>query len=97
VTVWLALSDFVKEIKGSSAHHINHGAIKYPLAFVWQGGYGVFSFGGKQLDDAIAYVLNQKEHHARGTLNPALEHEDRDDNQPQIWRRRCRHTLLPNP
>ncbi len=82
----LALSDFLKEIKGSSSHHINHGAIKYPLTFAWQGGYGVFSLGGKQLDDAIAYVLNQKEHHARGTLIPALEQEDRDDDQPQIWR-----------
>lgn len=82
----LALSDFVKEIKGSSSHHINHGTIKYPLTFAWQGGYGVFSLGGKQLDDAIAYVLNQKEHHARGTLIPALEQADRDDDQPQIWR-----------
>lgn len=82
----MALSEFVKEIKGSSSHHINHGTIKYPLTFSWQGGYGVFSLSGKQLDDAIAYVLHQKEHHAQGTLIPALEHEERDEDRPQLWR-----------
>lgn len=82
----LALSEFLKEIKGSSSHHINHGAVKYPLTFIWQGGYGVFSLSSKQLQDAITYVLNQKEHHAQGTLIPALEREERDDAPPQIWR-----------
>jgi len=82
----LALSEFVKEIKGSSSHHINHGLIKYPITFSWQGGYGVFSLSSKQLDDAIAYVLHQKEHHAQGTLIPALEHEERDEDRPQLWR-----------
>lgn len=81
----MALSEFIKEIKGSSSHHINHGTVKYPLTFTWQSGYGVFSLGGKQLDDAIAYVLNQKEHHAQGTLIPALEHEEREDVPVQIW------------
>jgi putative transposase len=29
----------------------------------WQNEYGVFSLGGKQLETAIVYVHNQKEHH----------------------------------
>lgn len=82
----MALAEFMKRIKGSSAHHINHGVIQYPCTFAWQGGYGVFSLGRKQLDDAIAYVLNQKAHHAQGTLIPSLEQQDQDDHRPQMWR-----------
>jgi len=81
----LAVADFVKGIKGSSAHHINHGLVRYPLTFGWQGGYGVFSLGRKQLDDAVSYVLRQKEHHAQGTVIAALEEQSQDDDGPDVW------------
>jgi len=80
-----SIAEFVKGIKGSSAHHINHGLIRYPLTFGWQGGYGVFSLGRKQLDDAVSYVLRQKEHHAKGTLIAALEEQSPDDDPPSVW------------
>ncbi|NJR76788.1 MAG: IS200/IS605 family transposase, partial [Scytonema sp. CRU_2_7] len=40
----LSISDFVQNIKGSSAHHLNH---IYPSqdVFAWQRGYGIFSLG----------------------------------------------------
>ncbi|MGK7923946.1 MAG: IS200/IS605 family transposase [Spirulina sp.] len=68
----LAIAEFVKKIKGSSSRFLNN--ITNPsLQFAWQEGYGVFSLGGKQLDRAINYVQNQKEHHAKKTAIASLE------------------------
>jgi len=69
----LAIAQFVKRIKGSSSHHINHTFLNQ--TFAWQREYGVFLLGGKQLPDAIAYVQNQKQHHATRTLIRSLEPE----------------------
>ncbi|WP_416309700.1 IS200/IS605 family transposase [Spirulina sp. 06S082] len=68
----IAIAEFVKKIKGSSSRLLNN--IKNDaLQFSWQEGYGVFSLGSKQLDRAIAYVQNQKEHHTKNTAIAALE------------------------
>lgn len=69
----LSVADFVKEIKGSSAYHLNHLPEAQYLGFSWQKGYGVFTLGSKQLDVAINYVKNQKQHHQNGTCNSMLE------------------------
>jgi REP element-mobilizing transposase RayT len=69
----LAIAQFVKRIKGSSSHYLNQTFLNQ--TFAWQREYGVFSLGGKQLPDAIAYVENQKQHHANRTLIRALEPE----------------------
>ena len=67
----LAIAEFVKRIKGSSSRHLNQ---TFPhQTFAWQQEYGVFSLGGKQLGDAIAYVHHQKQHHGDGTLMRGLE------------------------
>ena len=68
----LSISDFVKQIKGSSSHYLNQ-IFKNSSKFIWQEGYGVFSLGFKQLDKAIAYTKNQKQHHQQGTVNAYLE------------------------
>jgi putative transposase len=44
----------------------------------WQTGYGVVSFGTKDLKWVIEYVRNQKEHHAKGTTVDRLEKIDSD-------------------
>lgn len=59
----MSVADFVKTIKGSSAYHLNHIPSASSLAFSWQHGYGVLTLGSKQLDEAKAYVNNQKAHH----------------------------------
>ena len=69
----LSVADFVKQIKGSSAYHMNHISSASELAFGWQRGYGVFTLGGKQLEQAKAYVMNQKVHHAEVTVIRLLE------------------------
>jgi putative transposase len=67
----LSISSYVKRIKGSSSRFMNQ--INLPHKFAWQREYGVFSLGSKQLEQAIAYVQNQKQHHAQGTIVRPLE------------------------
>jgi REP element-mobilizing transposase RayT len=81
----LSIADFVKGIKGSSAHYLNHEVSGSNLQFGWQRGYGVFSLGSKQLDQAVAYVKNQKLHHQQGTTIAALEQDNDEDDGPAIW------------
>ncbi|MGB3642579.1 MAG: IS200/IS605 family transposase [Rivularia sp. (in: cyanobacteria)] len=69
----LAISEFVKKIKGSSSRYINQDLNPNSIKFSWQEGYGIFSLGSKQLNQALAYVKNQKQHHAQGTINVHLE------------------------
>lgn len=56
------LSDLVREIKKSSNTFIKEKRFsKYK--FVWQEGYGAFSYSHSALDNVIGYINNQKEHH----------------------------------
>ncbi|MBA3947598.1 MAG: IS200/IS605 family transposase [Herpetosiphonaceae bacterium] len=71
-----SIADFVRHVKGSSAHYLNHTI--QADGFAWQHGYGVFSLGGRQLPTAIRYVQQQKEHHRQGTTIPALEQDQED-------------------
>jgi putative transposase len=67
----IAIAEFVKRIKGSSARYINQSE---PIqTFVWQREYSVFSLGSQQTDRAIAYVKQQKQHHQTATLINSLE------------------------
>ncbi|MEM8640653.1 MAG: IS200/IS605 family transposase [Cyanobacteria bacterium P01_G01_bin.54] len=74
----LAVSEFVRRVKGGSAHYINHLSEEPGILLKWQEGYGVFSLGGKQLERAKAYVNRQKEHHAQETILAALERDSGD-------------------
>ena len=72
----IAISEFVRRIKGSSSHYLNS---RYPdddgCKFKWQQNYGVFSLGRKQLDFAIAYTQKRKQHHLNYTTLHAIEPE----------------------
>jgi putative transposase len=67
----LAISEFVKLIKGSSSRYINQ--MDLGITFAWQREYGVFSLGSQQLEQAVNYVENQKDHHHQNTLIRMLE------------------------
>lgn len=75
----MSVAAFVKQIKGSSSHYRNKLAAPGTDRFQWQTGYGAFSLGSRQLGQAVSYVNNQKQHHARNQLWLALE--PRDDMQ----------------
>jgi len=81
----LAVSEYVQKIKGSSSHHVNHGMPGIASKLYWQRGYGVFSLGEKNLERAIAYVRNQKEHHRKQQLIAALERDSEEDDGPASW------------
>jgi REP element-mobilizing transposase RayT len=83
----LAIADFVKKIKGSSAHYLNQSLSTSLDKFGWQEGYGVFSMGGKQLEQAVEYVKNQKAHHLDGTAIASLEQATHQDDSPGRWHR----------
>jgi putative transposase len=61
------LSDLIREIKKSSNEFINDNKFT-KFKFKWQEGYGAFSYSHSQLDDVIAYIMNQKEHHKKKTF-----------------------------
>jgi putative transposase len=69
----IAVTDFIKHIKGSSSHHLNQHPMPNSPTFAWQRGYGVITLGSKQCDRAIAYVHNQKHHHQTHTTIAPLE------------------------
>ncbi len=70
----LSIAEFVKMMKGSSSRYLN---LTYPNhGFAWQREYGVFSLGSKQLEQAIAYVEHQKQHHREQTIICSLEMTD---------------------
>ena len=74
----LLISEWVGRLKGASAHYINNEIANRKL-LEWQTGYGVVSFGTKDMDWVISYVRNQKQHHARGTVHERLERIDREE------------------
>ena len=70
-------SELVGELKGFSSHEIN--AQKGMKRLEWQRGFGVVSFGKKQLAWVQDYVARQKEHHASGKIQARLEKVAFDD------------------
>ncbi len=67
----ILISELVGQLKGASSHETNKQSGRKLLQ--WQDGYGVVSFGTKDLEWVVRYVRNQKEHHARGTVQDRLE------------------------
>jgi len=62
-----SLSDLIREVKKSSNDYIKENKFT-KFMFNWQEGYGAFSYSHSQLDNVIAYIMNQKEHHKKKTF-----------------------------
>ncbi len=75
------ISDLVGVLKGYSSHEVNRRSGMGRKVLEWQTGYGVVSFGTRDLPWVVAYVQNQKEHHAAGRVFERLERVDRFDEQ----------------
>jgi REP element-mobilizing transposase RayT len=58
----IAISDLVRDIKANSSRWINEKRFVMNK-FQWQEGYGAFSYSKSQLDNVIAYINNQEQHH----------------------------------
>lgn len=68
---YVSISDAVAELKGGSSFDVNKQSGHRALE--WQRGYGVVSFGQQNLRWVAAYIANQREHHAAGTIQARLE------------------------
>ena len=76
-----SIADSVKRLKGASSYYINQKRL-LTETFAWQRGYGVFTLGESQVEKAIQYVENQKNHHQAQTTNSWLERMDVEDEGP---------------
>jgi putative transposase len=61
------LSDLVREVKKASNAFVKEKKF-VTFKFDWQEGYGAFSYSHSALDNVIAYIQNQKEHHKKKTF-----------------------------
>ena len=68
----LTVSEWIGQMKGASAHYINN-LIANRKVLEWQPGYGVVSFGTKDLPWVVDYVRKQRVHHAQGKTHARLE------------------------
>ena len=74
-------AEWIGRLKGACSHYINHEIANRKI-LEWQGGYGVVSFGTKDLPWVIDYVRRQREHHAGGKVHDRLERIDPDEEKP---------------
>lgn len=63
----IALMKLVEEVKSHSSKWIKTKGEGYEN-FYWQDGYGAFAVSPRNVDRAIAYIANQKEHHGKKTF-----------------------------
>jgi putative transposase len=74
----LTISEWIGGLKGGSSHDVNQEVGKRQKALQWQAGYGVVSFGTKDLEWVTAYIRNQREHHKRRSIHDRLERITQD-------------------
>ena len=69
----LTVSVFVGQLKGASSHDVNQHFATRGKVLEWQAGYGVVTFGTKDLPWVRRYIQNQRSHHATGKIADRLE------------------------
>ena len=77
----LTLSEWIGQLKGGTSHDVNQQSKANDKILQWQVGYGIVSFGTKDLPWVIAYIKNQREHHAKSTTIDRLERITQLDDQ----------------
>ena len=67
----LAIAKAVQLLKGNSSKWI-HETFPDQRLFGWQEGYGAFSIGVSGVEETMAYIRNQKEHHRSRSFKEEL-------------------------
>ncbi len=62
-----SLSDIMQVVKSNSSKWINDNKM-VAGKFVWQKGFGGFSYSRSQRNNVIQYIMNQEEHHREKTF-----------------------------
>jgi hypothetical protein len=52
----------MQDVKGNSSKWINTKRFVRGK-FIWQEGYGAFSYSHSQINSVVQYIINQEEHH----------------------------------
>jgi len=63
----MSIADYIKEMKRESSKWVKTKGSTV-ADFYGQGGYGAFSISPSHVDDLIAYIENQEEHHRTETF-----------------------------
>lgn len=63
----VSVSELMKTVKAKSSKYVNDHFLT-PERFEWQEGYGVFSYGQRDVDMIYKYIQNQEEHHGTQTF-----------------------------
>ena len=66
------IATLAKQVKGATSHLVTH-VLEPREFFKWQGAYGAFTLRKSEVPQVIAYIKNQKQHHADGLLDDELE------------------------
>ena len=74
-------AEWVRNVKGFTAHEANSRFPDLLERFRWQSGYGVLTISPRHVDYVVNYVNRQKRHHAENTLNPNFERIALDSDQ----------------
>ena len=69
----ILISEFIGQLKGASSHETNQHFRMRGKVLQWQSGYGVVSFGTRDLDWVRDYIRNQRRHHKQGKVYDRLE------------------------
>lgn len=67
----VAVSRFLKQIKGSSSHWVNQ-EFDRDETFGWQEGYAAFSVSPSRVGAVRQYIRNQEEHHRKRSFGQEL-------------------------
>jgi len=62
-----ALIDLVRDIQLASARFVNQNQWLANSKFVWQDGFGAFSYARSQLENVVKYIENQEQIHKKMT------------------------------
>jgi putative transposase len=77
----ISIAECVRHLKGATSHYVNKQRV-LDEQFSWQDGYGVISFGERPMATLVAYVKNQRIHHAQGKAIALYERMAQEDDGP---------------
>jgi len=63
----MALCDLIRDVKNNTSKFINERKF-IRGKFLWQEGYGCFSYSHSHTDNVYRYILNQEEYHRKVTF-----------------------------
>ncbi len=81
-------SKLLQQIKQHSSRWMKTQGAQYST-FYWQKGYGIFSVNYQRIDNVIAYIENQKEHHSKESFKQEyiriLNENDLEFDERYVW------------